>query len=54
MIGEDVWIGSGVIELKGVSIGKGAVIGAGAVVNRNIPEYEVWAGNPIQKVKIRN
>jgi acetyltransferase-like isoleucine patch superfamily enzyme len=54
MIGEDVWIGSGVIVLKGVSIGKGAVIGAGAVVNRNIPEYEVWAGNPIQKVKIRN
>ena len=27
-------------------IGKGAVIGAGSVVTKDIPEFEIWAGNP--------
>lgn len=52
-IEDDVWIGSGVVVLGGVTIGKGAVIAAGAVVNKNIPEFEVWGGIPVRKLKSR-
>lgn len=50
VIGNDVWIGGHCIILKGVSIGCGAVIGAGSVVVRNVPAFEVHAGNPARRV----
>ena len=31
-------------------IGKNSVIGAGSVVTRNVPDYEIWAGNPAVKI----
>ena len=37
-------------SLDGVTIGNGAVIGAGAVVSKDIPDYEIWGGNPAKKV----
>ena len=49
-IHEDVFIGCNVTILKGVTIGRGAVIGAGAVVSKDIPEMEIWAGNPCRKI----
>jgi acetyltransferase-like isoleucine patch superfamily enzyme len=52
-IEDDVWIGSGVIILGGLTIGKGAVIAAGAVVNQNIPQFEIWGGIPVKKLKSR-
>lgn len=52
-IGDDVWIGSRVTILPGVKIGTGAVIGAGSVVTKNIPDYEVWGGNPAHCLKSR-
>ena len=45
-IGSRVFIGGHCIILKGVTIGDGAVIGAGSVVTKNIPPFEIWAGNP--------
>lgn len=45
-IGDDVWLGTGAIVLKGVTIGPGAVVGAGAVVTGDIPAYAIAAGNP--------
>ncbi|NLW83633.1 MAG: glycosyltransferase [Phycisphaerae bacterium] len=48
-IGDDVWIGANAIILDGVTVGNGAVIGAGAAVTTNIPDYEIWAGNPAHK-----
>lgn len=54
IIGEDVFIGVRAIILGGVTkIGKGAVIGAGSIVTKNIPDYEVWAGNPAKKINER-
>ena len=53
VIGDDVWIGARVINLPGVHIGNGAVIGAGAVVTNNVPDYEVWGGNPARFLKSR-
>lgn len=38
---DDVWIGTGVIILPGVTIGKGSIIGAGCVISKDIPPYSV-------------
>lgn len=53
VIEDDVWIGSGVIVLGGVTIHKGSVIAAGALVNKDIPAYEIWGGVPVKKIKSR-
>ena len=31
---------------EGLIIGENAVVGAGSLVNKSIPEWEIWAGNP--------
>jgi len=36
---------------KSLTIGEGSVLGAGSVLLRDIPPYEVWAGNPASKIK---
>lgn len=45
-IGNDVWIGAGVVVLGGSSIGDGAVIAAGAVVRGDIPANAIAGGVP--------
>ena len=45
-IGENAWIGAGVIIVPGIRIGKNAVIGAGSVVTHDIPDNVVAVGNP--------
>jgi len=52
-IGRDCYFGAGTIVLGGVSIGDGAVIGAGSIVTKDIPEYQVWAGNPAKFIRLR-
>ncbi|MBX3466772.1 MAG: acyltransferase [Planctomycetes bacterium] len=52
-IGDDCWLGAGVVVLKGVRIGAGAVIGAGSVVTRDIPVGDVVVGNPPRKIRSR-
>jgi acetyltransferase-like isoleucine patch superfamily enzyme len=49
IIGDDVYIGINALVLKGVTIGDRAIIGAGSVVTRDVPEGEIWAGNPARK-----
>jgi acetyltransferase-like isoleucine patch superfamily enzyme len=49
VIGNDVFIGTSALILKGVTIGDRAIIGAGAVVTRSVPAGEIWAGNPARK-----
>ncbi|MCE0800128.1 sugar O-acetyltransferase [Buttiauxella sp. S04-F03] len=51
-IGDDVWIGGGVIILPGVTIGKGSTIGAGSVVKHDIPAGVIAAGNPCQVKRV--
>ena len=52
-IGDDVWLGFGVIVLSGVHIGSGAVVGAGSVVTHNIPRGAIAIGVPARVVKMR-
>jgi len=49
----DVWVGYGAIIKTGVTIGTGAVVGAGSVVTKDVPPYEIWAGNPAKKIRSR-
>lgn len=52
-IGDNVWIGTRVIILPGVTIGNNVVIGAGSVVTKDIPDNVLAVGNPcIVKKKI--
>lgn len=45
IIGDDVWMGSGVTVLKGVCVSDHCVIAAGSVVTKNVePEYSIWGG----------
>jgi acetyltransferase-like isoleucine patch superfamily enzyme len=50
---EDVWLGTHVTVLPGVTIGKGAIVGANSVVTGDIPPYEIWAGVPARFIKKR-
>lgn len=52
-IGDDTWLGYGVIVLDGVRIGDGAVVGAGAVVTKDIPANAIAFGNPARVFKMR-
>lgn len=53
IIGDDVWLGSKSVVLKGVSIGKGAVVGAGAVVTRSLPSGAIAVGVPARVIGSR-
>jgi acetyltransferase-like isoleucine patch superfamily enzyme len=53
VIENNVWLGAGVVVLKGVTIGEGAVVGAGSVVTKNVPANTVFAGNPARLIKSR-
>ena len=50
-IGDNVWLGGGVIVLPGVSIGANSVVGAGAVVTKDLPANVVAVGNPARVVR---
>ena len=45
-IGEDCWLGGGVVVCPGVSIGDRCIIAAGSVVTRDIPSDSLAAGVP--------
>ncbi len=51
LIKRGAFLGGGSIVLKGVTIGEEAVVGAGSVVTKDIPDREVWAGNPAKFIK---
>jgi maltose O-acetyltransferase len=53
IIGNDVWLGTRVIVMPGVTIGDGAIIGAGAVVTRDVPPMSVAVGCPAQVIRRR-
>lgn len=52
-IGNDVWIGYGVIITAGVNIGDGAIIAAGSVVTKDVEKYAIVGGIPAKKIKSR-
>ena len=49
-IEENSWIGEGAKISKGVKIGKNSIIGLGSVVTSNVPDNEIYGGNPAKKI----
>ena len=54
IVGDDAWLGFGVIVLDGVRVGEGSVIGAGSVVTHDIPDGGFAVGVPARVVKMRD
>jgi len=44
-------IGAGAVILCGITIGENAMIGAGSVLTKNVPDNELWVGNPAKFVR---
>ncbi|HVF77552.1 MAG TPA: sugar O-acetyltransferase [Solirubrobacteraceae bacterium] len=51
VVGDNVWLGGGVILCPGVTIGHDTVVGAGAVVTRDLPDGVVAVGTPARIVR---
>lgn len=51
VIGDNVWLGGGVVVCPGVTIGENTVVGAGAVVTRDLPANVVAVGNPARVLR---
>lgn len=45
-------IGAGSTILPGLTIGAGSMIGAGSVVTKDVPDGELWVGNPARFVRM--
>ena len=50
-IKDNVWIGTRVTVLSGVTIGEGAVVGANSLVTKDVPPYSLVAGVPARVIK---
>jgi maltose O-acetyltransferase len=51
VIGNNVWLGSRVIVLKGVTIGENSVIAAASVVTESVPANCIAAGSPAKVIR---
>ncbi len=54
VIREGAQIGTNAVVLPGITIGAFARVGAGSVVTKNVPEREVWVGNPARYLRRRH
>ncbi|MDQ7005214.1 MAG: CatB-related O-acetyltransferase [Ghiorsea sp.] len=52
-IEHDVWIGTNVSIMGGVTIGIGAIIATGSVVTKDVPPYSIVAGVPAKEIRKR-
>lgn len=50
VIGNNVWLGTGVIIIPGVTIANNSVVAAGAVVMKDVPDNRVVAGVPAKVI----
>jgi maltose O-acetyltransferase len=51
VIGDNVWLGGGVIVCPGVTIGADTVVGAGSVVVQDLPSGVVAVGSPAKVIR---
>ena len=51
VIGDNVWLGGGVIVCPGVTVGQNTVVGAGSVVTKDLPPDVLAVGSPARTVR---
>jgi sugar O-acyltransferase (sialic acid O-acetyltransferase NeuD family) len=50
-VGENSFVGANTVVKQGIRIGKNVIVGAGSVVLKDIPDNEIWFGNPSRRMK---
>ena len=50
-IKKNSFIGVNSVICKNITIGENAIIGAGSIITKDIPDNELWAGNPAKFIK---
>jgi len=50
-IGDDTWTGSGCIFAPGVTVGKCCIIASNSYVDRSVPDYSIYGGNPAKLIR---
>ena len=53
VVGNDVWIGTDVVVMPGVTIGDGAIVAATSTVTSDVAPYTVVGGNPATLIRER-
>jgi putative colanic acid biosynthesis acetyltransferase WcaF len=53
-IGAHAFIAARAVILPGIRIGEGAVVGAASVVTKDVPPWEIFAGNPAKSIGTRS
>ena len=53
MFKDNCFIGANTVICNPVTIGANSVVGAGSVVTKDIPDNEIWGGNPAHFIKKR-
>ena len=53
-LGEGAWAGARCILMPGTMLGDYAVVAAGSVAKGSVPDFEIFAGNPAKRVKLRH
>lgn len=51
VVGEGAYLGAGAMVREGVRIGAWSQVGMGSVVLRDVPDGEVWVGNPARRLR---
>lgn len=51
-IGDNVWLGGGVIVNPGVRIGNNVIAAAGSVIVKDVPDNSIVGGNPAKVLKV--
>jgi len=54
VLGRHAIVGCGTVILPGVHVGEGAAIGALSLVNKNVPPFEIFHGNPARRIGTRD
>jgi UDP-3-O-[3-hydroxymyristoyl] glucosamine N-acyltransferase len=50
-VGDRAWVGVGSIIKDSMKVGNDTIVGLGTVVTKNVPDNEIWAGNPGQRIE---
>ena len=53
IIGEDVWVGTRVTILPGVTLGRGCIVAANALVTKPVPPYALVVGMPARIIGVK-